>query len=31
MRPSKSLIDFNKQLLFGEIGAVVGTPLAPTV
>lgn len=31
MRPSKSLIDFNKQLLFGETGAVIGTPLAPLV
>jgi hypothetical protein len=29
MRPSQSLIDFNKQILFGETGALVGTPLAP--
>ncbi len=31
MRPSKNLIDFNKQLLFGETGAAIGTPLAPLV
>ena len=31
MRPSKSLIDFNKQILFGETGAMIGTPLAPYV
>jgi hypothetical protein len=31
MRLSKSFIDFNKQILFGEIGAVVGIQLAPLV
>ena len=31
MRVSKSLVDFNKQILFGEIGAVVGIQLAPLV
>lgn len=27
MRLSKRFVDFNKQLLFGEIGALTGTPL----
>jgi hypothetical protein len=28
---SKRCVDFNKQVLFGEIGALVGTPLFPYV
>ena len=31
MRVSKSLVDFNKQILFGEIGSVIGIPLAPLI
>lgn len=31
MNLSKRCIDYNKQLLFGEIGALVGTPLFPSV
>jgi hypothetical protein len=31
MRPSGGVFDFNKQILFGEIGAIVGIQLAPLV
>jgi hypothetical protein len=31
MRLSKRFVDFNKQLLFGEIGALMGTPLFPLI
>ena len=31
MRPSRSCIDYNKQLTSGELGALVGTPLLPLV
>jgi hypothetical protein len=31
MRRFNSLIDFNKQILFGETGALIGTPLAAYV
>lgn len=31
MRLSKRFVDFNKQLLFGEIGALTGTPLFPLI
>ncbi len=31
MRISKRFIDFNKQLLFGEMGALTGTPLFPLI
>jgi hypothetical protein len=28
---SKRLFEFNKQILFGEVGATIGTPLAPWI
>ena len=31
MTPAKRFLNFNKQLLFGEIGAVIGTPLTSVV
>ena len=29
LNPSRQCVDYNKQLLIGEIGALVGTPLFP--